>query len=204
MGGPNDAGQVQGVEVMKLECQNCDWEGDLDDADEALPPISWHETLGPGDIIPHAWCPTCGAACFPEDSPMEEAMKMVRRVARMTKDGEDVEDVEPFDMTGDDAVDTLHGLITEARIIVKSMEKPKQRRDTGIHDMHSNRLYEGDHITWRYGPGERREFDAKVVFVDHVLKGDLDGDKRLVGFAIQFSDGGISDIPIVDFEIVGK
>ena len=47
----------------------------------------------------------------------EPALGLVSRLAGCVMDGEDV-DGEPFDMSNDDAVDLLHGFISDARELV--------------------------------------------------------------------------------------
>lgn len=51
--------------------------------------------------------------------------KFILMIARLVKDGERQEDGTEFDMPSDDAVDTLHSLITQARALV---EEPEDRR----------------------------------------------------------------------------
>lgn len=52
---------------MQVFCQNCDWSGDIATAKMADIPDKWYDHLMPGDIIPHGWCPECGAACHPKE-----------------------------------------------------------------------------------------------------------------------------------------
>jgi hypothetical protein len=54
------------------------------------------------------------------ENPNAPAWRFVETVAALWKDGESVsgDDSDPFDMTGDDAYDTLHSLISEARALL--------------------------------------------------------------------------------------
>ena len=47
-----------------------------------------------------------------------QVTNFLRQLAQMTKDGEDVEG-EPFDLTNDAAVESLHWAITTARTLTK-------------------------------------------------------------------------------------
>lgn len=73
----------------------------------------------------------------------------------------------------------------------------------GIKDRQNVDVYEDDVIEYSYG--NNNVFRSKVIFADHIEKGDLDNDSRFVGFMCQFRDGDITDFPIeVDFKVIGN
>jgi hypothetical protein len=55
-----------------------------------------------------------------EPAPSQELLAFVRQVASMTKDGE-LEDGKEFVMENDDAVTTLHSLISGARELLEGL-----------------------------------------------------------------------------------
>lgn len=64
-------------------------------------------------------CPTCGQGhqCNSRNTPTKdgEAWSFIGTISRMTQDGEDNGTDEPFEMSIDDAFDTVNNLIAEAR-----------------------------------------------------------------------------------------
>ena len=56
---------------------------------------------------------------------MRELERFVKMVARLRKDGEPDAAGDPWDMPNDDAVDTLHRLIDDARDIIAPARKER-------------------------------------------------------------------------------
>jgi hypothetical protein len=48
--------------MTKVECNNCEWTGGVDELDECADLL---QRLEPGDIFPMGDCPKCGAFCHP-------------------------------------------------------------------------------------------------------------------------------------------
>ena len=72
----------------------------------------------------------------------------------------------------------------------------------GAKDESGKDVVEGDIVLWNYGDGPPA-FMAKVVRADTIFKGDLDRDRRVIGFVLEFNDGGMTDFP-ENFVVVGN
>jgi len=73
---------------------------------------------------------------------------------------------------------------------------------TGLKDDNDRDIYEGDIVQWKYGDGAT--FEATVVWGDHTIEGDLDLDRRIIGFFLQYDDGGITDISRDQYKVIGN
>lgn len=69
-------------DVITCACANCDWSGDISEADECR---DFWSRVEPGDTVPAGDCPECGAFCFVEDAKLargKAAIVLIRDVAR--------------------------------------------------------------------------------------------------------------------------
>lgn len=74
------------TESLKVECANCDWHGDVDQADETR---DFWSRVEPGDTVPAGDCPECGAFVFPaqpEPQPAPYAQRVRETAERIVRE----------------------------------------------------------------------------------------------------------------------
>ncbi len=116
------------------ECGNCDWTGYESEIDEEI--VDFWSRVSPGETMPMGDCPECGALCHLVCEPapvapaadnaaeLNDLREFIRTAARLVKDQEVMADGTEFDMANDDAVETLHRLIEDARALWAKYGEP--------------------------------------------------------------------------------